>query len=62
MLPLGLSPRYVAIFRDRPRQPRAGVVRHGDGYCPAIQNVGNNDICETTDEEMKHLERCGRCA
>jgi hypothetical protein len=59
---LSLSPWYVAIFHDRPGQPLASTVRHRDRYCQHIGNIGNEDVREATEAELKRLGPCATCA
>ena len=58
---LGLSPWYVAIFHDRSGQPLACKVRHRDRDCQHIRVIGDEDVREATDVEVKRLDPCGTC-
>lgn len=58
---LGLSPWYVAIFHDRPGQPMASKVRHRDRDCEHIRGIGDEDVREAIDVEVKRLDPCGTC-
>ncbi len=58
---LGLSPWYVAFFHDRPGQPLASKVRHRDRECQHLGQIGDEDVREATEEEMKRLGPCGTC-
>lgn len=58
---LGLSPWYVAYFHDRPGQPLASKVRHRDRECQHIRDIGDEDVREATESEIKRLAPCGTC-
>ena len=58
---LGLSPWYLAYFHDRPGQPLASKVRHRDRECQHIRDIGDEDVREATESEIKRLEPCGTC-
>jgi hypothetical protein len=58
---LGLSPWYEAFFHSRPGQPLASKVRHRDRDCQHIRDIGDEDVREAIEAEMKLLEPCGTC-